>query len=187
MVINEKGLIKAMKETWKGPGYKVAVEAQGGVDQIMIAGPGWMVVYDKEHLPRKVLGMIAEHLGTIPEAGEAYQVAKDRNQTEIFDVAMSGLNAIRKNQEKKQQISKTALTLNGNAVWQRHEDKRVVMVDPGLEDILSTHGRIVHMIGEEILVVYGAVSWGYIDTAEDNWMEFDEKIDHLSQIPWVAI
>lgn len=62
MVVDEKGLISAMKDAYKTTGYKVAVDASEGSIDYIIDGLSWAVVIEKGSLPAKVFGLIAEHI-----------------------------------------------------------------------------------------------------------------------------
>lgn len=72
MVVNEKGLLKAMKEAYKLDGYTVAVDE---ADLILKTVP-WTVVLHMEDAPSKVLDLITEHIRKLPAPGTAYQVKK---------------------------------------------------------------------------------------------------------------
>lgn len=61
-MLNEKGLAEAMKAAYRGGGYTVA-ESQG---KIMINTEYVAVRYETKQLPRKCLGLIAEHIGELP-------------------------------------------------------------------------------------------------------------------------
>ena len=75
MVVNEKGLLKAMKEAYKLDGYTVAVDE---TDLILKTVP-WTVVLHMEDAPSKVLALITEHIRKLPAPGTAYQVKKKEN------------------------------------------------------------------------------------------------------------
>ena len=56
MIVNEKGLLRAMKEAWKhGGGYNVAVELDLGNVVNMVIGTGWWTVEVIAHLIRAVM------------------------------------------------------------------------------------------------------------------------------------
>lgn len=186
MVVNEKGLLRAMREAYKAGVYKVAAENKADIHNIMIAAPGWVVVIEKKNMPQKALGMIAEHLGKIPEPGEAYQVQKKQTQTEIFDVAMEMLLSIRSGEKQRRKASCTDLTMGGYNLWQRHEDLKVVKVNADLQDIMLTHGRTVLMIDDDMLMVDGLVSRVYIECATNLWADETAQLNHLAQMQWVA-
>ena len=80
MVVNEKGLLKAMKDAYKTDGYTVAVDEA----DLILKTVTWTVVLHMEEVPSKVLALITEHLRKLPDPGTAYQVKKKETQTEIF-------------------------------------------------------------------------------------------------------
>lgn len=89
MIVNEKGLVKAMKEAYRYGGYKVAAIGMESNPYLMINNGFWAVEIELENMPRKALGLIAEHVGKIPAIGEAYQVKKGEVQTVIYATAVS--------------------------------------------------------------------------------------------------
>ena len=63
MLINENGLARAVKYAYKHGGYSVVCD-----DSRMAIYTGeWLVIRDRDKMPRKVLGAIAEHAGLIPD------------------------------------------------------------------------------------------------------------------------
>ena len=184
MVVSESGLLKAMKEAWKSVGYKVANRDSGGVEEIMIGAPGWVVLIEKKNMPRKVLGLIAEHVGQIPEPGEAFQVSKKATQTEIFHVSMQLLEGMKNDEKVHRQAKRTTLTLAGYPLWQRDQDLKIVRVPPNREEIMLHHGRDVWMFDSDTLMVDGKASRVYIDTyyvADE-----EELLEHLSKVRFVS-
>lgn len=185
MIVNEKGLLRAMKAAYKSGGYKVAVDDKAGFEEIMIAAPGWTVVIEKKNTPRKVLGLITEHVGDIPKPKQAFQVSKKETQTEIFDVTTQLLEDLAIVRDKEPSRAKpTPLTLNGYPVWQRQKDMKTVRVDPAKEDIMLAHGRIVWMFDSDQLMVDGKASRVYIDcipTLKDE----EDIMKHLAKVAWV--
>lgn len=73
MIIEEKGLVKAIKIAYRHGGYTVL--NQGG--EVTIYTEGWFVRCLWPKLPRKALATIVEHMGEIPEAGNPVLVQKD--------------------------------------------------------------------------------------------------------------
>ena len=66
-IIQEKGLVRAIKDAYRHGGYNV-LNLDGDV---VIYAEGWCVRCPWNKLPRKALATIVEHLGMIPENGEA--------------------------------------------------------------------------------------------------------------------
>ena len=187
MIINEKGLLKIMKEAHKGPGYNVAAEIDAGnVENIIITTPKLAVVIEKKNLPRKVLGLIAEHVGDIPEPGEAFQVKKKEPQTEIFDIATRILRDIHADNKPMKLIKRTDITLGGYQLWQRKDDLRIFKVDPALEDILLLSRGTVRIVGDDMLMQEDLESRAYIAVEKPD-AKAVAGIDHLSKMQWVAM
>lgn len=88
MVIDEKGLLSAMKAAFKkqSTGYKVAADDEE--EELILSAPGWTAIIARENTPRKVMGLIVEHLGDLPRDGTAFQVQDKNAQAEIFSVAV---------------------------------------------------------------------------------------------------
>ena len=61
MLINEAGVVRAIKRAYKGGGY--TVNSQGGV--MAIYTQSWYIQARREVMPRKVLATIVEHAGMI--------------------------------------------------------------------------------------------------------------------------
>ena len=72
MLINEAGLVRAIKRAYKGGGYTVNV--RNGV--MSIYTKFWYIHADREIMPRKVLAAIVEHAGMIPGENEPTNIMK---------------------------------------------------------------------------------------------------------------
>jgi len=83
MLINENGLARAVKYAYKHGGYSVVCD-----DSKMAIYTGeWLVIRDRDKMPRKVLGAIAEHAGLIPDDTPMKIQSKGEPQTILADVA----------------------------------------------------------------------------------------------------
>lgn len=186
MIIDEKGLISAMKDAYKSSGYNVTVEEDAaGVPNVIIGTGWWTVVIAKESLPRKVLGLIAEHVGDIPDAGEAYRVMKGEPQTEIFGVAVQMLRSVHDGDKPLKLIKRTDLTLGGNRLWQRKDDLKMFEVYPNWEDILLTSKGTMRIVGDKALMLDDMESRGYV-LVEPADQDRTERLAHLGKIAWVV-
>lgn len=72
-IIQEKGLVRAIKGAYRHGGYNV-LNLDGDV---VVYTEEWCVRCPWNKLPRKALATIVEHLGMIPENGEAVNIEKD--------------------------------------------------------------------------------------------------------------
>lgn len=97
MIIEEKGLVKAIKAAYRHSGYTVL--NQGG--EVTIYTEGWFVRCLWTKLPRKALTIIVEHMGMIPDDGEAMAIEKDDQPQAVMagivsDDVAGWMGAIRK-------------------------------------------------------------------------------------------
>ncbi len=185
MVVNEKGLLRAMKSAYKSAGYTVAAEDSAAVENIIIATPKWAVIVTKENIPRKILGLIAEHLGDIPAPGEAFQVRDKEPQTEIYDVAKSTIGCLHPKDKGLCIIKGTQLRMGSSRLWQRTEDQRIFKLDPDMEAIMDTARSPVRIIGDETMMVDDLESRAYVRVEVLPPAE-RPVFDHLSEINWVG-
>ena len=84
--------------------------------------------------PRKVLALLVEHLGEIPE-GTAWKVYKKQGaQAQMVDMALEAVDTIRRELESEpnpREAHRTAMTWKNWEVWQT-EGLKVATFDPGL-------------------------------------------------------
>lgn len=186
MIVNEKGLLRAMKAAYKAMGYNVAAELQSGIENIFLTTGVWGVIIEKKNVPRKVLGLIAEHVGDIPEDGEAFQVKNKEPQTELFTIATQLIRGIHAGDKPLRTVKKTPLMLGGYQLWQRKEDLKIFKVNPALEDILLTRRGTVRIVGDEMLMLDDLESRAYISVERPDENE-QKMLEHLSQVQWVAM
>lgn len=186
MVIHEKGLLRAMKQAYKRTGYTVAAESSGAIENIIIATGKWAVVVEKKNLPRKILGLIAEHLGDIPADGEAYQVKVKEPQIEIYDVVQQTIRSLHPEGKPLLLVKRTNLSVGSCQLWQRKDDLKIFKVHPDMEDIVVTQRGIMRIIGDETMMVDDLGSRAYI--AVEKLEASEETIfEHMAKIQCVAM
>lgn len=185
MVVNEKALVKQMKEAYKMQGYTVAVKD----DQMMINSGFWLVQIDMENVPSEVLALIALHLRLIPDEDRAYKVVKGDDgpyvQSRLISDAMGGLEQMYQALEEDgphHGMKKSSLRFDGNSVWQTTVGNDIYLIDPRYE-VLVAGDAAVSMVGNgiyaegntsKVWVLRVAVSGGDAD-----------KVRHLEQCRWV--
>lgn len=189
MIVEEKGLMKLMKAARQNFGYHVAVTRTAtGVKSIIIATDTgrWAVVMEHKSAPRKVLGLLAEHMGIIPDPGEGYLVRKKEVQSEMSEIVTGMLSDMNDEDKPLLFIKRTALNYGGYQLWQRREDLRIFKVDPELENILLLPTNEAQIIGNHVLKAEDLESRAYIATEQTEDVS-NAWLNHLSQIQWVAM
>lgn len=134
-MIYEKGLCAAMKAAWRSGGYEVAGYGEGNT--LFINGYRWCAAAPQKQMPRKVLALLVEHVGLIPE-GEAYRVHKKEGaQAIMMDMALEVKDGVEKllSEEDAAEIRQTAMTWKGWRVWQKPETQTVLAYDDALTSI----------------------------------------------------
>lgn len=91
MIIDEKALVKAMGKAALSGGYRVRFDPEHA--EIAIYAERWFVKTKMTATPRKVIGLLAEHFGYVPEEG-CFEVQKSKHddtaaiqsfQDEVFE------------------------------------------------------------------------------------------------------
>ena len=129
-MIDERGLLAAIKDAWRTGGYSVV----GNGGELVLQGGGWLAVLPRSIVPRKVLALLVEHLGEIPE-GTAWKVYKKQGaQAQMVDMALEAVDTIRRELEGEpnpREAHRTAMTWKNWEIWQT-EDLKVATFDPAL-------------------------------------------------------
>ena len=117
MLINEAGVVRAIKRAYKGGGY--TVNSQGGV--MAIYTQSWYIQARREVMPRKVLATIVEHAGMIPGDKEPTNIMKDLNpQLVIPETAAEEMSAWRVG-ERGDDVDLVPVIMQGFQIFQTAE------------------------------------------------------------------
>ena len=182
MVINEKGLLRAMKEAYKADGYEIECKEVGGEKEIHLETTRWYVMCILQNLPRKVLGLIAEHMGDLPTPGQAVQVKKKECQTKLITEHRDAFRGVTPDDcINPPTIHKTALVYRYSNIWQQARGHKVFWVDPDLEDIMNLHGKVV-CLGEKVLNLSGTHSSVSIAPSDPQKAEDKRMLEYLANI-----
>lgn len=183
MVINESGLCAAMRDAFrkKSTGYKVAAQlSQKGERELILSASGWTAEISRENAPRKVLALIVEHVGDLPDEGMAFQVQDKNVQTEIYNMAVPDAGA----QATGYQVKRTNLTYNGYQIWQQVDNLKVFMVSPKVEDLMDNYHREVRITENGMFYVEGVASRLHIQPLQVNQNDLP-ALHHLAKMRWV--
>ncbi len=117
MLINEAGLVRAIKRAYKADGYTVAV--QGGI--MSIYTKYWYIQARREMVPRKALAAIVEHAGMIPGENEPINIMKDLDpQLVIPETAAEEMSAWRVG-ERGDDVDMVPVIMQGFQIFQTAE------------------------------------------------------------------
>ena len=126
MIIEEKGLVKAIKAAYRHSGYTVL--NQGG--EVTIYTEGWFVRCLWTKLPRKALAIIVEHMGMIPDDGEAMAIEKDDQHQAVMAGIVSDDVAGWMGGEAASMASYVPVTFRGYQLFQEVNGRQAYGVDP---------------------------------------------------------
>lgn len=188
MIINEKGLLKAMKEAYKGGGYTVAAmqEYETVAEKLVIHTGYFLVSVERKHCPNAILGMIVQHSGLLPRVGEAYRISKGITQTVVFGTVESLVEDCRIMREADMGwLLQTKLTMNGWEVWQEVTSLRILLLDPALSGIVK-HNEDGGYAAENTAYFSGDVSEAYIMRRRPEDAAEECAVAHLAAMQWVG-
>lgn len=135
MVIDEKILIREMKYAWGHDGYVAAREEHDGDEWLKLVDFDWIAEIEWGNVPNKVLGLIVEHLGDLPQLGEAVTVRKKESNTTIFNMVN------RFPAEKGVEIHRLPLWYRIYQAWQKNGNDGVEFVRTEAAELLMDYGR----------------------------------------------
>ena len=188
MVISEKTLVREIKAAYKGGGY-VVISRPGG--RTAFWTPQWTVEIDTDNLPREVLALLALHMGCLPEEGRSYRIMKGKDeptvQTMLFESAIIPIRNLEAAVATAAELvtvnaRKTVLTFDGWNLWQKIGNNGCLLVDPEYEQLLRKRDDVV-VVGD-YLYKEGEISKVYIMRGDEPG--YENQINHLGQIPWIA-
>ena len=189
MVINEKVLVREMKEAYKGWGYTVMV--MPGDRWVIRRKDAWSVeIENQDNVPNEVLALMVLHMGYLPKAERCYRVYKGDKctcvQREVYSVEEEEYLSFVKERQKTDscplEIRRTSLIYGLRRVWQKREDKQILLIDPRFEGLMDHDGdQMIRTVGENIYLE-GEISCVYITRARGGAAE--NLLDHLAQVSW---
>lgn len=183
-MLDEKRLAAAMKEAWRGAGYRFVL-----CNEILsVRADGWGFQAAVTNVPPKVLGLITEHLGSIMEDGFAFLLKKgEPEQSVMLDQEGTKWADIRRilKTGTLAEMKQTPLTLNGFEIWQEQTGLKTRMVDPANTRIIENGFR--QMAKAETDGYNGLLLWtsmagtiAFVLAEPDD----DGKLDRLDGYPW---
>ena len=189
MVVNDKVLLRELKEAYKGWGYTVMVTSED--KWVFRSSEAWMVEIDgQDNVPNEVLALIVLHMGRLPNPDTCHRIYKGEKcsciQKEVFAVAEQNYRTSVKQRMETDltpvEIRRTPLVYGRRRVWQQREDKHILLIDPRYEGLMDVGGdSLIRTVGENICLE-GEISCVYISRARGGANE--ELLDHLAKVNW---
>lgn len=138
-MLNEKGLAACMKAAWKGRGYTVLATG----DMLFLNAKTWGAGCMRDGFPRNCLGLLASHLGALPEDGECWMLQKDAGaQKQIFQDELAVVEKVKERlSEAVAKVRQTPLHLFGFEVWQNQSNFETYCVSEEFSRFLSADAR----------------------------------------------
>ena len=181
MVANEKALLGRIKDCYKSGGYTVMVN--GGRHTII--GGTWAVEISSENLPRDVIGLMAVHMGFLPEPGSAYKITKAKDGAQVQSVIREDAEALKEALEGTYvgtPVARTGITMDGCNVWQQIAGTLVHLIRPDLEELFRKREELI--LAGNTFRACGEISKVWVLEALTD--PEDKKINCLSSIRWTA-
>jgi hypothetical protein len=115
MLINESGLIRAIKRAYKNGGYSVVNQRA----TVAIYTENWYIQTSRALLSNKVLAAIVEHMGMIPEADAPMSVQKDMDPQLIMKEVATGEMDHWRNGERNEEVTMVPVIMQGFQIYQQ--------------------------------------------------------------------
>lgn len=154
MIIEEKGLVKAIKAAYRHGGYTAL--NQGG--EVTIYTEGWFVRCLWNKLPRKALAIIVEHMGMIPDDGEAVAIEKDDQPQAVMAGIVGDDVAGWMGGEAASMASYVPVTFRGYQLFQEVNGRQAYGVDPTALAIVE---RVTAEMGTAVISGGHALAWSH--------------------------
>lgn len=154
MIINEKGIVHAIKDAYRANGYNV-LNMDG---QVVVYTEDWYIRCDWKRLPRKALATIVEHMGMVPDSTDAVTIRyKEEPQVVMPEIVESDLAGWSEG-EATGQATMVPIMFQGMQFYQKPGGGQCYAVDPlGLAIV----ERGIATFNTAIIVENNRMSWSH--------------------------
>lgn len=150
MLINEGGLIRAIKRAYKAGGYTVLNTG----NDVAIYTDHWFAMANRALLPRKVLATIVEHMGMIPDTAPMSIIKDGDPQLIMPDVAMDETSHWRTG-ERTDAVTMATVIMQGYQIFQPEGGGACYGVNLSdleiMEREIAEHGQATVVDGDRLL------------------------------------
>jgi hypothetical protein len=135
-----------MRACWRTKAGYIIAESHGRV--MILAGP-WAVISSMRALPRKVLALLVEHLGTLPNSASYYVCKGQDAQCRILEEDLATMGELMSQAtDAAQYCLPTPLKLNGFRVWQNLETLKTELMAENYTAIVDPEADVSPMAAE---------------------------------------
>ena len=141
--MNEKALVRLMKEAYKGGGVKVWRTEWDYVDLLMVSTGFWAAAMPMEQVPGKVLGLLGEWLRRLPLIDEAYML-RQRTEPERLNVREDHMPLLLEAQDDLDftvDLKPTPFYVGDKRALQRRDDRQMLFFKA---ELLELAGGFLH-------------------------------------------
>ena len=177
MAINEKRLLACLRDAYKKDGYQV--RKHGGY--LELRTEDFVLQIRESFVPRKLLGLLVEHIGKLPEG--TWECRKGAPASELMIDAAAAADII--TAMSGDPGRRTPLAMNGSPIWQREHDLECLLLEADFTAILDREDREETYVGnrqEPFLRVEQETArmlvWGRIDRGHE------VELKELSRFQW---
>ena len=189
MILVDSAVCAAMKRDVKEAGYTAFGIQMEGEPWLGLKGDDWIVLAKQESMPRKVLGLLVEHAGSIPGPCRSWSIQKPRKGEVQRQDVMFGMieqevrGLLELDWDNRAHLARMNLTLDGYGLWQDRENLSILRMAPRLEDLAIWMGKAAGSGG--YVCKAGFVSWCFV--LKEPWAG-DHEVwrTHLEQMSWVG-
>lgn len=117
MIINEKGLVKNIKRSYKRSGFTIISTGE----QITLFTESWYVRADWDKFPRKALAAIVECMGTLPTNSDALVILEGSDpQTVMPEVIGQDVCGWEAGEGQEESVTIVPVMYQGYQLYQKH-------------------------------------------------------------------
>lgn len=164
-MLNERCTLAVMKAAWRSTdGYRIRMDDEA----VILSMDGIFAYVPRSRLPRKVLALIVEHIGKIPEAFEAYCASKKNGAqcilAEMMEKALNERKALAEKSEER--INKTRLQYGAWEIWQGLDSGRVFAFDPDNLQMIDENAQAESLVADDMALMIADGAWVMIEQRE---------------------
>lgn len=185
MPINEKALLRQMKASFKGAGYRVGLVMRGGVQWLVLDGERWGETLPYARAGKELKAQIVSHTGEMP--GQPVKAQAEGVQLEVDGELQRVVSHVFAETSAMAPVKRTCLYLGDREIWQDGSG-RCSLFESGLTGLLiPTEEELLERImdGRRMLLTDGEAR-AFVLTVEAKENQ-QELLDYLGRRDWANV